>query len=195
MRDGFSFATDLLLNHPCDRSLFMQTLAKLSVDTQQEIIYGCINEIKRSVVLSNELEQWLFLKIELLRLEQAKNKLTNGYLEPLSDEKREAVRVLEELLTSLNNAYGIAVHGDSTLQQKQSALDEVRWLLNSIETRNVLNSHRGIKKIVINIALAFAGLGIGYLIGCLVNYHATKGKNLVLYTIEWFVHYKRIIKH
>ncbi len=172
MQSGNHFATDVLMDHPSQRSLIMSCLAKLTIIDQQDIIARCFYGKASNVSVA--LKPWLDVKVLLLRLEVL---LSAFEMKSQRDSQTYANphKVLQTLLGQLNGAYTAALAGKE--QDKGVAIAVLKQLLNEPATRQVLNSHRGIKKIVLNILLAFAGLGIGYLAGCLLNLYLTKGEH------------------
>lgn len=112
----------------------------------------------------------LSLKLQLLALEAKALKVS----EP------QAQYVIMQLSDKLNQAYLAllpkAINKELQAEPPQE-ITALKSLLNDKQTSAVLEQHRGIKKVVLNVLGFFAGLGVFYLAGCLVNLYQTGGKH------------------
>lgn len=175
-QNGYSFAVNYLASDPVDLSLFIECLGRLHVTQQQRFMSNYIQNLKY-LKPDSTLLPYLELKLELLNLEIIKEEASNRINYSNYASQSGLVAILGELTDALNNAYNIAICSDSPGTQKSDTIDKVKQILCNSKTRDLINTHRGVKKIVLNILLAFAGLGIGYMVGCSVNYYLTKGKH------------------
>lgn len=159
------------------RALFgiaMQLIEKL-IPSQQQTLLSRINlrllRLKSEVNDGdiNYLQTLVALKISLLDFKHKIETLDNA----------RSINVLRPLTERLNQLYGACVNdiSEASPAELDAAVQALKQELLSPNVQAEINRHRGLKKGLVNVLSFFALLGVGYLVGCCVNYFVTGGKH------------------
>lgn len=159
------------------RALFgiaMQLIEKL-IPPQQKPLLARINlrllRLKSEVNDGdiNYLQTLVALKISLLDFKHKIETLDNA----------RSTNVLRPLTERLNQLYGACVNdiSEASPAALETAVQALKKELLSPNVQAEINRHRGLKKGLVNVLSFFALLGVGYLVGCCVNYFVTGGKH------------------
>lgn len=134
----------------------------------------CINNQERQAYFSPAEYNKLTLKLEAI------NKIWNG-LNTLDLKSKElqtrgfktAAEKATQMHQNIKDSWLRYLNEDITGQQfKQQYTDSIHP-----KDRAILEEHRGWGKVLLNLGLAIAGLGVGYIVAGLVNLYVTNGQH------------------